>query len=154
MQNIREMLIYHESANFLDEKNEPIWYSLMEKNCIDDILLLLNNNLDVSIKNKNNDSWLISCIKFKMPAFILVAGLNKDDHNWFKPNNNKNSPFFNIEIPLSYVDIIGQKYWQEGHSWKNLTSDQDVDIIDFFKKNDMIEIARRFSYWKKISLRR
>lgn len=154
MNKIKESLIYKSSTNIFSENNYPIWYELMEKNNIDDLILLINNSLDVTKRNNNNDSWLLYCIKTKMPNYILIMGLNRENKNWFSKNKNGESPFFNLNLTVDYAEIIGKKYWIEGYSWKLLLNNDGLSPVDFFKKNDILNVAKRLEYWNKISFRR
>lgn len=154
MKDIKEYLIYNENADIIENNGNPIWYRLMEEKKIDELILLINNGMNVSKRNNNNDSWLLHCIKNDMPNYILILGLNKENKFWFSKNNNGESAFFNKNLSVDYAEIIGKKYWTEGHSWKNLTDEQNISTVDFYKNNDMIEVAKRLEYWKKISFRR
>ena len=154
MNKIKHHLIYNSNTDIFDDYGDPIWYELMNENKIDEIILLLNNGLNVSKRNKNNDSWLMHCIKTKMPSYILILGLNRENKEWHSENNQGMSPFFSLNLSLDYAEIIGKKYWSEGLIWNNLRNKEGINTVDFFKNNDMIDIAKRLEYWKKISLRR
>lgn len=154
MNKIKESLIYNSSTHILGENKSPIWYELMEKKEIDYIILLINNGLDVTRRNFNQDSWLLQCIKTNMPNYILIMGLNLENKFWFSSNKDGSSPFFNLNLSADYADIIGKKYWAEGHNWRLLLNNEGLSPVDFFKKNDILNVAKRLEYWNKISFRR
>lgn len=154
MKNIQELIMENESPNLLDENNEPIWATLIKKHDYESISLLINNGLDVSLKNKSEDSWLILCALNKIPNYILIMGLNSYDPNWFKPNKYGFSPFFYKELEPYYAEIMGKKIWTDGLSWNSIFTENQQCPLDFFKDNDNIKIYNIFKYWKKLTIRR
>lgn len=151
--DIREVLIYCSNPNLINEEGEPLWYIAMKNNNLEGLLLLLSNNVEVYRKNRNKDSWIMSCIKYSVPEYILISGLNMENDDWFKPNKDGQSPFFDLNIKKEYAEIIALKYWTEVRSWEDLKNKEGEDPVCFFKKHNKESIYKTFKYWKSISLR-
>lgn len=150
---IRDILIDKGSANILNNLGEPLWYQSMKINDIESLLFLMGNDVDVTLRNRNNDSWLVSCIQYDMPKYILLLGLNKENHLWFEKNKLGFDPFFYSSLSEGYADAMGKKYWIELRKWSDLKNEQNISPIDFFKKAGNFEVYKRLNYWKSISMR-
>lgn len=151
--DVRNILINKTNPNLINDSGEPLWYIAMKNKNIEGLLLLLNNEADITIRNREKESWLLSCIKFNMPQYVLILGLNKENDEWFKNDLNNNSPFFNENITEEYAKIMANKYWTELRSWKDLKNENGENPIDFFKNKGKFRIYKTFEFWKKISMR-
>lgn len=131
---IDNFLINENDPNIISQDGDPLWFFFIQKKRFFDLQVLLNNNVNVSIRNKNNDSWALACIENDVPEYIFMEGLIKDDSNWFKSNMLGKSPFFNEKLNNQYAEIIGRKYWGDLGSWKELKNENGLDPVAFFKK--------------------
>lgn len=153
MSDLKELLIVSSNPNLRNENGDPVWYITMKSDNKEGLLFLLNNGADITIRNRNNDSWTLSCMKFNMPKYILIAGLNKENEKWNESNYDDENPFFFENISKEYAETIANKYWGDLKKWSLLKNKYGEKPVDFFKNKGKFEISKVFNYWESISLR-
>ena len=143
--DVRELLIKTGNPNIKNKYGEPAWFIALKNNNHIGVAELINSGADINILNRDNDTWLISCLEYKADNALFTLGFRNSNNNWYAKNNNNKSPFFHDNMNPYLASHISTRWWSERKSWEKL-KENNIYPEDYFQnKNE--EVGRIFKFW-------
>lgn len=145
--DVRELLIKTGNPNIKNKYGEPAWFIALKNNNYTGVGELINSGADINILNKNNDTWLMSCLNYNADNALFTLGFRNINEQWYIKNNENKNPFFHNNMNPYIASRISTKWWSERKSWE-LLKEEDIYPEDYFK-NKNNEVSRIFNFWHK-----